>query len=913
VYADNGTYTITISLKDDDGATANGIFHVVVGNAPPVVNTDVAVEPITEGGTLTLPSTPFTDPGTLDTHTATIDWGDGSAAQAAAVTETTSGPPGSTDGMSGTVASSSHKFLQNGTYTVSVNVKDKDGAVGVGTYEVTVLDAAPTVQKVDDQTVNEGQTLTIGTTFADAGVQDTESVSIDWGDGKTGVGTITQSNGSGSMTGSHVFADNGDFKVTIKVTDDAGMFTTEQFTAHVLNVAPTLTISGAANASQDQPYTLGLASSDPGADTITNWSINWGDGNVQSVVGNPSSVDHTFTAGGATYAISATATDEDGTWGPSNTLSVAVDHGYLGVETLTSTATGFHVEFNRAFDASKVNLYGSQTVGEGPADVTLAGAQIGAVTGSLVVDADDKGFTFIRTGGALTADTYTVTLASRTNGFVDMLGRTLDGNDNDINGDDYNGSFVIAGSTAPRLSISDFSRGPGQVVNIPANGAGLPITISNGAGVSSISFQLHYNPSLLDVTDVTLASGLGAGATLTKDLSVPGVVKVSISGISGLSATSHALVSLQAKVPNNAPYTSKQILDISGITVNGAAGGIDDDGLQVVGYIGDAAGNAAYETLDIQRIQRVIAKADTGFSAYRDVDPVIVADIAPDGVLNTLDITFLQRQIAGLAPVQIPAIPAGIGPIVRGGPDPLVSVARDFKAAPGQIVTVPINLDTAAGLDGAQLRLGYDSSSLEVVAVRRGTLTGDFDYLVQRDEPGLLSVDMAGMNALSGGAGSLIEIDFRVKAGAAAGVRLLDLQWAELNDGDLTLTPAPQVGLDATDGLLTITAAASAPGGTGTGAAMYAQTVRPQAAPAFEIAPVIDWGARIPNGLVVPKVDLGVGESTQPKWTQDFVTGLGESDSERNPNSKIRVTVPVGHTKVKLAHNPVISTGREST
>tara|TARA_R110002167_G_scaffold352262_1_gene565134 strand:- start:1303 stop:19128 length:17826 start_codon:yes stop_codon:yes gene_type:complete len=82
----------------------------------------------------------------------------------------------------------------------------------------------------------------------------------------------------------------------------------------VLDVAPTLTISGNATVDEGATYTLNLSASDPGTDTITEWSIDWGDGNVETVSGNPSTVTHDYANGLSSYTISATATDEDGTY-----------------------------------------------------------------------------------------------------------------------------------------------------------------------------------------------------------------------------------------------------------------------------------------------------------------------------------------------------------------------------------------------------------------------------------------------------------------------------------------------------------------------------------------------------------------------------------------------------------------------
>jgi Concanavalin A-like lectin/glucanases superfamily/PKD domain/Matrixin len=82
----------------------------------------------------------------------------------------------------------------------------------------------------------------------------------------------------------------------------------------VNNVPPTLGISGATSVDEGAPYTLNLSATDPGTDTITGWTITWGDGNTQAVSGNPSSVTHTYADSPNDYTITATATDEDGTY-----------------------------------------------------------------------------------------------------------------------------------------------------------------------------------------------------------------------------------------------------------------------------------------------------------------------------------------------------------------------------------------------------------------------------------------------------------------------------------------------------------------------------------------------------------------------------------------------------------------------
>ena len=62
-------------------------------------------------------------------------------------------------------------------------------------------------------------------------------------------------------------------------------------------------------------YTLNLSATDPEGVTITSWTINWGDGIVETVTGNPSSVTHFYGAllEGFTMNVTASATDADGT------------------------------------------------------------------------------------------------------------------------------------------------------------------------------------------------------------------------------------------------------------------------------------------------------------------------------------------------------------------------------------------------------------------------------------------------------------------------------------------------------------------------------------------------------------------------------------------------------------------------
>jgi hypothetical protein len=363
----------------------------------------------------------------------------------------------------------------------------------------------------------------------------------------------------------------------------------------------------------------------------------------------------------------------------------------LVVASVSVDTSGVSVRFNQPLDASTLNLYRTQAGGEGAADVTLTGLTTGPVIGSLVLDTDIAGFRFVKTGAPLAADTYTLTLRSATDGFVDTLGQRLDGDDDGSAGGNYVGTFTVTAAGA-LLSVADIARGPGQPVNQPATGSGLPITLSNAKGASHIEFTLAYDATLLTVTGVTLGAGAPVGSTLTADHTQAGRVIVAMNLAAPIAnAGVLELVRIQSGVPLSAAslYTRGQVLDLQNVSINAGAMPVRaDDGVHANAYVGDASADRGYDALDVQQLQRTIVLLDTGFAAYPLLDPVILGDTSGNAVFNSLDASRLQQLLIGFAQTSIPPLPVSPPPLQTfSGREAMVPMST-VDAVPAQDVTV---------------------------------------------------------------------------------------------------------------------------------------------------------------------------------------------------------------------------------
>jgi hypothetical protein len=207
----------------------------------------------------------------------------------------------------------------------------------VGGILITVNNVAPTATFIVGGPVDEGTSFDLSLTNPeDPSSEDTSAGFTYAFDCGSGLSAFSSASSTSCPTD-----DDGTPSVSGVIRDKDGGQTTYNGQATVNNVAPTLTISGAASVNEGTEYSLGLSSSDPGDDTITKWTIDWGDGGTpEDVTGDPASALHTYADGTIDRNITATATDEDGTFS-SNSISVTVNNVAPTLGAIPATAENF--------------------------------------------------------------------------------------------------------------------------------------------------------------------------------------------------------------------------------------------------------------------------------------------------------------------------------------------------------------------------------------------------------------------------------------------------------------------------------------------------------------------------------------------------------------------------------------------
>lgn len=292
VYADNGIYTVTLTVTDDDGGVGEDTLSLTVENVAPTVY--AGEDQVTDETVSVSFLGTASDPGSADILTFEWDFDyDGINFDVEATGET-----------------ATYTWNDDWVCVVALRVTDDDGASTIDALNVQVMNVAPSTIVGTDQTCGEGDIINFEGQASDPSPEDTLTYSWDFGDGSTASGTLTPT---------HAYGDNGVYTVSLTVKDDDGGTTTDTLTVTVSNVVPVLSeITATLDPVQVDSIIVASATfTDTGIlDTHTSvWD--WGDGitteaQISETGGcGDASGNHAYASAGI-YTVTLTITDDDG-------------------------------------------------------------------------------------------------------------------------------------------------------------------------------------------------------------------------------------------------------------------------------------------------------------------------------------------------------------------------------------------------------------------------------------------------------------------------------------------------------------------------------------------------------------------------------------------------------------------------
>jgi len=296
----------------------------------------------------------------------------------------------------------------------------------------------------------------------------------------------------------------------------------------------------------------------------------------------------------------------------------------------------------------------------------------------------------------------------------------------------------LLASTTPGVSISS------ATINAANNitGNGIPIALSSGLNVTSGTFTLQYNPSLLNISGA-VSKIAGATFTLSNTInnatSATAVLSLSSPSTISSAATAITIGSLLATVPLSATasYGAKQLLHFSSEQLNGTAGPIpvtNQDGVEVAAYLGDVADKGgAFSLQDATAISAVaggiastVAQTIPGFATFPNLDPAIIGDVSQTGAVNFADASLINQQLVS-AQVKIPYAPIGL---------PVTVSAAVVRLAGASLQALP----PSAGGSGWQLNTQVNAQQASIGMAKPDWLADDeLVSWAQTAQPGLLT------------------------------------------------------------------------------------------------------------------------------------------------------------------------------
>ena len=306
---DDGTFAVTLTVDDGTNPPVSDTAALVVTNAAPGVHvtSPASGSEFSTGATVSVAAS-TTDPGSNDTRSCSIGWGDGS---------TTAGT------LAAGVCSGSHSYLTDGARTITVNATDDDGGSGSDTVAIIVsttsVNQPPTARAGADKSGTEGSKVTLTGSGTDP---EGAVVSYRWtyaaGAGVDAGATCALGSPTTART-TFSCTDDGTFTLTLAVSDGTNPPVTDTAVVTLANATPTVRIITPDYDSRlrvGQAVQVSARVADRGSNDVLTCSIGWGDGTTTAgtVSSGRCTGSHTYSTS-AERTVTVRATDDDGATG----------------------------------------------------------------------------------------------------------------------------------------------------------------------------------------------------------------------------------------------------------------------------------------------------------------------------------------------------------------------------------------------------------------------------------------------------------------------------------------------------------------------------------------------------------------------------------------------------------------------
>ncbi len=339
-----------------------------------------------------------------------------------------------------------------------------------------------------------------------------------------------------------------------------------------------------------------------------------------------------------------------------------------------------------------------------------------------------------------------------------------------------------------------FVLGGGSVSATPGERIEIPIRVRNMPPTKAITFDVIYDKSLLTYRGrITPKDTLLAGWALVDANEVsPGRIRVSAAAMRADAAQgSGPLIALRFDTRANSVSTATRYAISTKIQFRNLADGVthaETEPIMITGRIkGDVDANGRVTAWDAQQAFR-IAVGRKSPNAYEKW----AAEVTGDSRITAGDAQRIFDISLGRATAATGARKTGAKSVAAAS---TVSVGAT-TGEPGEIVSVPLRVDTGGEISAFMIDFTYDTSKMTVVGLdRSGTLSEDFGLVDGYEQsPGSARISGAALMADPiGSSGVLVFVQFRILASASgsAAVTLVstddDLANAELVSGVVTI------------------------------------------------------------------------------------------------------------------------------